>query len=121
MHGVNVVSIDQLQAVADMAPKPQTERQSNGASRNGSHKLKVEEYLRDNSVGFKKKEKQSRGWDVYVLDECPFNSEHKNDANISQDAHGKLGFSCFHDGCAGKNWQECKKTIGKPTVECRCF
>jgi predicted P-loop ATPase len=41
----------------------------------------------------------------WVLNRCPFNPEHQQDAAVYERAGGKLGFRCFHNSCAGKNWK----------------
>jgi hypothetical protein len=43
----------------------------------------------------------------WVLEECPFNPEHKApDSAIFRQSSGRLGFKCFHDHCAGRGWKE---------------
>jgi hypothetical protein len=43
----------------------------------------------------------------WVLEECPFNSDHKApDAAVFERADGTLGFKCFHDSCHGKTWKD---------------
>jgi DnaB-like helicase C terminal domain. len=43
----------------------------------------------------------------YVLDECPFDSNHKApDSMIFKMASGAVGFKCLHDSCQGKTWQD---------------
>lgn len=43
----------------------------------------------------------------FILDECPFNPDHKApDSFILQHPDGKIAFSCSHNSCAGHNWRE---------------
>lgn len=43
----------------------------------------------------------------YVLDCCPFDSNHKGkDACIFQSRTGAIGFHCFHNSCADKTWKD---------------
>ena len=43
----------------------------------------------------------------YVLDECPFDSNHKApDATIIQMRSGAICFKCLHNSCSGRDWRE---------------
>lgn len=43
----------------------------------------------------------------YVLDHCPFNENHRGkDAAIFKTTSGAIGFHCFHNSCADKQWQD---------------
>lgn len=43
----------------------------------------------------------------YILDECPFDSNHKGkDACIFRSRTGAIGFHCFHNSCSGKTWRD---------------
>ena len=43
----------------------------------------------------------------YILDECPFDSNHKGkDACIFKSRNGAIGFHCFHNSCADRTWQD---------------
>lgn len=45
--------------------------------------------------------------DKYILDCCPFDSNHKNkDACIFRSRDGRIGFHCFHNSCADRKWQD---------------
>jgi len=49
----------------------------------------------------------SGGTVKYILDCCPFNSDHRNkDAAVFEQADGSVGFKCFHASCADKHWRE---------------
>ena len=42
-----------------------------------------------------------------MLEHCLFNPEHKGkDAAIIQTNDGKIGYSCFHNSCAGYHWHD---------------
>lgn len=44
---------------------------------------------------------------VFKLDECPFDSNHRNgDAKIILFPDGKINFFCHHNSCRGKRWQD---------------
>jgi hypothetical protein len=56
--------------------------------------------------------KKGDGLISYKLDHCPFNHEHgKGDSAISKGADGKLGFHCFHNSCADKNWHSVRQLV----------
>lgn len=45
--------------------------------------------------------------DKYVLDECPFDSNHKApDSCILKFRNGAISFTCFHNSCADHKWQD---------------
>lgn len=51
--------------------------------------------------------KSGSGYTKYILDECPFDSNHKApDSMILKQASGAIGFKCLHNSCQGKRWQD---------------
>lgn len=45
--------------------------------------------------------------DKYVLEECPFDSNHKApDSCILKFRNGAISFTCFHNSCSGYKWQD---------------
>jgi len=45
--------------------------------------------------------------DIYELDECPFNSSHRDgDAKIFSYHNGAIAFKCHHDSCCQYKWQD---------------
>ena len=52
----------------------------------------------------------------YILDVCPFNSEHSNrSAVIIQWRNtGSIAFMCHHDGCKGRDWKAIEEKWGLP-------
>jgi archaellum biogenesis ATPase FlaH len=45
--------------------------------------------------------------DKYVLDECPFDPNHKApDSCILKFRNGAISFTCFHNSCSGYKWQD---------------
>ena len=43
----------------------------------------------------------------YILDECPFDSNHKApDATIIKMRSGAICFKCLHNSCSGRDWRE---------------
>lgn len=65
----------------------------------------IEEWL--NKYGVRYKAKPWKDGMKYVLDECPFNPEHKYpDSCITRRSNGKLGFVCFHNSCQKYEWRD---------------
>lgn len=115
-----VVPLDRLQAVADLAPKPEESARSNGhkpetnGRYNGTNRrLIVADYLRHYGIGFE--EKDGSGGDKFVLDECPFNPAHKRpDSYVMQYHSGKTIFHCSHNSCSDKIWKDLRSVVGEP-------
>ena len=43
----------------------------------------------------------------YVLEECPFNHDHKApDSSIFVQSNGAIGFKCLHNSCRDKTWKD---------------
>lgn len=53
---------------------------------------------------------EKKSWadaDKYVLEECPFDSNHKApDSCILKFRNGAISFTCFHNSCSGYKWQD---------------
>lgn len=111
----DVVSEAQLALVAvPVEPKQAgSSTPSPGHQANGTARLMVEAYLSSYAVPFEKKQgRDDKGREIYILETCPFHPEHGRDACIMQDDNGALSAHCFHNGCAGRGWQEFKAAIG---------
>ena len=51
--------------------------------------------------------KPGDGYTRYVLDECPFDSNHKApDSMILRQSSGAIGFKCLHNSCQHRRWQD---------------
>jgi len=60
-----------------------------------------------NKYGLRYRKTGYSGGTKYILDCCPFDSNHKGkDAAIFKSNNGALGFHCFHNSCADKKWQD---------------
>ena len=57
--------------------------------------------------GLRYTEKSGDGYTKYILDECPFNSNHTApDSMVTVGSSGAIGFKCLHDSCNGKTWRD---------------
>lgn len=74
-------------------------------SRSGSGAFDLEEFLLRNGLTYTKGKTDRAA--KYMLDECPFNSSHRQgDARIFQYSNGAIAFKCHHNSCSGKKWQD---------------
>ena len=114
---VEVVPVELLQALIDMAAKPEAPKSS--TSDPFTSRLDVPAWLSARGVTFKVKDRpDSHGRTVYLIT-CPFDSNHgaAGDTAIYQAPNGQLGAACKHNSCAGRGWQEFKQAIGPPAPE----
>ena len=66
--------------------------------------------------GIRYKERKYKDGTKYVLDECPFNSNHRApDSAIFELNSGAIGFKCLHNSCAGRTWQDVR-VLFEPTA-----
>jgi hypothetical protein len=99
-----------LEAVAATLEPPKTQAATT-APRAGSFDLEafIARYLKA------REPVAHEGGRKWVLEECPFNSDHKApDAAIFQRADNTIGFKCFHNSCAGKGWQDVRGRFEGP-------
>lgn len=69
----------------------------------------VEEFIRKYNIPVREK-KYEGGKELYILEHCLFNSEHKSkDAAIIKMADGTLGYKCFHNHCENYGWKDVRK------------
>lgn len=65
----------------------------------------IEEWMSEHGIQYI--EKPGDGYIKYVLDECPFDHNHRApDSMILKQPSGAIGFKCLHDSCRGKTWQD---------------
>ena len=65
----------------------------------------LDSWLNKYGIGYQKT--SFANGDKYILDHCPFDSNHKGkDAVIFKLSSGALSFNCFHNSCADKKWRD---------------
>lgn len=65
----------------------------------------IEDWMR--AHGLRYTPKAGDGYTKYVLDNCPFDPNHKApDSMILKQPSGAIGFKCLHDSCQDKRWQD---------------
>lgn len=91
--------LQRLAANAPVKSAPQSGVRTRGA-------FDLQTWLTEHNVPVRDKV-VSGGTVKYILDCCPFNSDHRNkDAAVFEQADGSVGFKCFHASCADKHWRE---------------
>ena len=65
----------------------------------------IEEWMSKHGIRYEIKD--GGDYTKYVLEECPFDSNHKSpDSMILKQKSGAIGFKCLHDSCQGRHWQD---------------
>lgn len=60
--------------------------------------------------GMTYKEDVGRDCQMFLLDECPFDPNHRNgDSKIFAYTNGAIAFKCHHNSCKGYKWQDVRK------------
>lgn len=98
---------DKLQSLA-AEYQPEIERQSMG-SYNGGNDFDIEQWMSDHGL----RVHSIKNWKdatKYVLEECPFDSNHKApDSTIIKMRSGAIAFKCLHNSCSGRTWQDVRR------------
>lgn len=91
-----------LEKLCERYPKEEKPQQYNNYR---PRDFDLDEWL--NRYGIRYEKTTYSGGTKYILEECPFDSNHKGkDACIFKSTNGAIGFHCFHNGCAEKKWQD---------------
>jgi hypothetical protein len=103
-----IVSSERLRDLAARLPEePHAEPQEKPAKETG---IDLRQWLWDHGIGVRS-EKPYRGGTLFVLDQCPFSSAHKDGAFAIQFASGAIFAGCKHTSCGGgtQRWQELRE------------
>ena len=93
-----------VEKVAAMLPKPERPQRSNGYR--PSESFDIDQFIRQHGIKVAK-ESAWKGGKKYVLEECPFDSNHKApDSAIFVTADGAIGFKCLHNSCQHYTWKD---------------
>ena len=72
-------------------------------------------WMQRHGIGYREKS-FSDGGRKFVLDECPFNGNHKApDSMLILQPDGRIGFKCLHNSCRDKTWRDVWMTLD-PTL-----
>lgn len=108
----NVVDEALLKKVAELYTNKNTTSKKVNTVHNKSvvkGSINIEEWLREKGLDVSKvKEEVDRS--VYVLEICPWNSNHTDkSASITQFNNGAISAKCHHDSCSHENWRTLKE------------
>ena len=104
---LQVVTVEQLR---DLAARLPTEQHAQQPSRRRRKRLRPAPWLSDHGLGVRS-EKPYSGGTLYILDQCPFSSAHKDGAFAIQFGNGAVFAGCKHASCGGgtQRWQELRE------------
>ncbi|MDO8872294.1 MAG: hypothetical protein Q7V05_06140 [Methanoregula sp.] len=102
-----VVSPEQLRDLVARLPTEQQAQQPTAAKGKG---FDLSHWLSDHGVGMRS-EKPYSGGTLYILDQCPFSSAHKDGAFAIQFGSGAIFAGCKHASCGGgtQRWRELRE------------
>jgi hypothetical protein len=105
---LSVATIEQLRDLAARLPTEQHAQPQPGAAKGKGFDLR--NWLSDHSVGIRS-EKPYSGGTLFILDQCPFSSAHKDGAFAIQFGNGAVFAGCKHTSCGGgtQRWQELRE------------
>jgi len=103
---VGIVDKDLLEGLVASLPAPPAQK---GPVPRGQ-KIELRSWLTDHGIGISR-EKPYRDGTLFVLDECPFSTEHRDGAFAIQFGNGAIHAGCHHDSCGGgmQRWQELRE------------
>lgn len=95
--------IKYLQMLADELPQEQPK--ATKYNNYNPSEFDIEEWLSKYGLTYRKA--PFKDGTKYVLDECPFDHNHKApDSMVTVSSMGALGFKCLHNSCQDKHWRE---------------
>lgn len=110
---IAVNDIALLLTLAKVLPEPAKQQ------RYTQEQFDLDNWLRKNGVRVSQ-ESSSGGARKLILEECPFNSEHKGkDAAIFVMNNGAIGFKCLHSSCSNYTWQDVRKKYEPDAYEAK--
>lgn len=100
---IKATDIGYLEKLCKIIPdKPEKGHEYNGYR---PSEFDLDEWL--DKYGLRYTKKSWNDADKYVLEECPFDSNHKApDSCILKFRNGAISFTCFHNSCSGYTWQD---------------
>lgn len=101
-ESAKVNDIKYIEKLAGMLPKEERPQRYNNYQ---PTQFDLDEWL--DKYGIRYRKTGYSGGTKYILEQCPFNSNHKGkDACIFKTSGGAIGFHCFHNSCADKTWKD---------------
>jgi hypothetical protein len=114
---LKMVSPEQLRDITARLPTEQHAQQPTAAKDKG---FNLRRWLSDHGLGMRS-EKPYSGGTLYILDQCPFSSAHKDGAFAIQFGSGAIFAGCKHASCGGgtQRWQELREQFEPGRVDRR--
>jgi hypothetical protein len=105
---LSIATIDQLRDLAARLPTEQHAQQQPTGTKDKGFDLRT--WLFDYGLGVRS-EKPYSGGALFILDQCPFSSAHKDGAFAIQFGNGAVFAGCKHTSCGGgtQRWQELRE------------
>ena len=101
-ESAKVNDIKYIEKLAGMLPKEERPQRYNNYQ---PTQFDLDEWL--DKYGIRYRKTGYSGGAKYILEQCPFDSNHKGkDACIFKTSGGAIGFHCFHNSCADKTWKD---------------
>ena len=104
---IQILTTELLTHLAGMLPREQPKIQIRDLK--GGEKIDLGSWL--SSHGISHEQKPYAGGSLFLLDECPFSSAHKDGAYAIQFQNGAIFAGCHHNSCGGgsQRWQELRE------------
>jgi hypothetical protein len=100
------ITREQIEAVAALLPE-EPQRKPGRPYKNSASPIDVPSWVAEHLGHISiTEEKDFKGGKLYILSECPFNSQHKApDSVIGHHSSGAVFFKCLHNSCKENDWQ----------------
>lgn len=99
-------SIDLLLKVCKMIPQPEKSTYRDVKYSGNGEDFDLDKFISDNNIRVQKVI-ETGGTKKYILEECPFDSNHKApDACLFKLSNGAMQFKCFHSSCSQYTWKD---------------
>lgn len=109
---VQVNDIDLLRRFVEEFSPSSTQKSASKAKGSSvtASQFDLEQWLDEYEIGYKPGGTGRDSSTIYALDECPFDSTHRDgDAKIFRYPDGAISFKCHHNSCEGKRWQDVRQ------------
>jgi hypothetical protein len=108
---IDVVPLDLLQAVAELAPATGTTSRTVTPTSNGAT-FDIERWIADHAIPIERGPEPWQDGRRWILKVCQWNADHQDkSAFIVQHGDGRLGAGCKHNGCIGKGWHDLRDAV----------
>ena len=105
---LKIVSVEMLRDLVARLPTEQQAQQQPSTAKD--KRFDLNHWLSDHGIGVRS-EKPYSGGTLYILDQCPFSSAHKDGAFAIQFGNGAVFAGCKHTSCGSgtQRWQELRE------------